>query len=115
MLHLCPQVKGASQITEDGLYWGGEPNQAQEAMEESTDRVFSGFDFKFFVQSTQFKPKELDKLIESESVFVTSVATSLLFQSRDRMGTRRAKPLWTEIMELLGDKYVAIKDELYER
>lgn len=30
------------------------------------------------------------------------------------MGTRRAKPLWTEIMELLGGKYKEVRDKLYE-
>jgi len=38
----------------------------------------------------------------------------VLFKSRDRMGTRRAKPLWTEIMELLGGKYKDIRDQLYD-
>jgi hypothetical protein len=53
MLHLCPTVKDATKLTEDGLYWGGDPAQAQEAMEDpSLERVMTGFDFKFFVQST---------------------------------------------------------------
>ena len=29
------------------------------------------------------------------------------------MGTRRAKPLWTDIMELMGGEYKDIRDELY--
>jgi len=29
------------------------------------------------------------------------------------MGTRRAKPLWTEIMELLGGDYKLVRDRLY--
>lgn len=128
MLHLCPHVEGATQLTEDGLFWGGDPSQAQEAMDASavggdskgeagttsSPRVYTGFDFKFFVQHTVFKPKELEKYVASDTFFVTHVASPLLFQSRDRMGTRRAKPLWTEIMELLGGEYTEIKDELYE-
>ena len=29
MLHLCPAVNNAKRITEDGMYWGGDPTQAQ--------------------------------------------------------------------------------------
>ena len=34
-------------------------------------------------------------------------------QSRDRMGTKKAKPLWTEIMELMGGEYLEAKDSFY--
>lgn len=34
-------------------------------------------------------------------------------QSRDRMGTKKAKPLWTEIMELLGGEYAQAKERFY--
>lgn len=60
MLHLCPAVKGAKQLTSDGLYWGGDPSQAQDAMNDpSLDRAMSGFDFKFFVQSTRWLPLQV--------------------------------------------------------
>lgn len=60
MLHLCPAVQGAKQLTNDGLYWGGNPAQAQEAMNDpSLDRAMSGFDFKFFVQSTRWLPLQV--------------------------------------------------------
>ena len=29
------------------------------------------------------------------------------------MGTKKAKPLWTEIMELLGGEYSQVKDSFY--
>jgi hypothetical protein len=29
------------------------------------------------------------------------------------MGTKKAKPLWTEIMELMGGEYLAIKETFY--
>jgi len=57
MIHLCPKVEGAKQITEDGLFHGGNPAQAQEAMNDpDLERIMSGFDFKFFVQSTRWLP-----------------------------------------------------------
>jgi hypothetical protein len=114
MLHLCPAVKGARAITEDGLYWGGDPSEAQDAMSDSAnERVFTGFDFKFFVQSTRFNPGELKKEIDNGTFYCAFVSKEVLFKSRDRMGTRRAKPLWTEVMDLLGGKYKDVKARLY--
>jgi len=115
MLHLCPTVVGAKKLTEDGLWWGGDPAQAQDAMEDSSSlgRVISGFDFKFFVQSTIWSKNELEKEIQGGTWFCAQVSKEVLFKSRDRMGTRRAKPLWTEIMELLGGECKDIRDQLY--
>ena len=114
ILHLCPGVAGATQITEDGLWWGGESSQASEALEKTLDRVYTGFDFKFFVQSTIWSNDEIEKEIQAETWFPASVSKEVLFKPRDRMGTRRAKPLWTEIMELMGEKYRDIRDQLYD-
>ena len=115
MLHLCPTVMNAQAITADGLFWGGDPAQAQDAMSDSSlERVMTGFDFKFFVQNTLFAPGYLEKEIKKDTFFLASVSKEILFKSRDRLGTRRAKPLWTEIMELMGGDYIAIKDQLYD-
>lgn len=115
MLHLCPTVNGATKLTEDGLYWGGDPAQAQDAMEDpSLEKVMTGFDFKFFVQTTLWSTKALDKEIKDGIWFPAMVSKEVLFKSRDRMGTQQAKPLWTEIMELMGGKYQEIKDEFYK-
>eukprot|EP00545_Synedropsis_sp_CCMP1620_P009825 CAMPEP_0119005684 /NCGR_PEP_ID=MMETSP1176-20130426/1867_1 /TAXON_ID=265551 /ORGANISM="Synedropsis recta cf, Strain CCMP1620" /LENGTH=374 /DNA_ID=CAMNT_0006957521 /DNA_START=6 /DNA_END=1127 /DNA_ORIENTATION=- len=103
MLHQCPTVAGTKQLTDDGLFWGGDAAQAQDAMSDpSLERVYTGFDFKFFVQSTRWLPLQLEKEIRDGTWFVASVSKEVLFKPRDRMGTRRAKPLWTEIMELMG-------------
>jgi Uncharacterized ACR, COG1678 len=91
MLHQCPSVIGCRKLTGDGLYWGGDPSQAQTAMEEATDRVMTGFDFKFFVQSTLWSPGELERQIAGGVWFVATVSKEVLFKPRDRMGTRRAK------------------------
>ena len=117
MLHQCPTVPGSQQITDDGLYWGGDPAQAQDALDnqqqQSQNRILTGFDFKFFVQATNFPPGELQRELNAETFFVCTVAKEILFKSRDRMGTRRAKPLWTEIMELMGGEYRQVRDRLY--
>jgi hypothetical protein len=114
MLHQCSAVSGARQLTDDGLYWGGDPAQAQEALgDASLDRLYTGFDFKFFVQSTRWLPLQLEREVKDGTWFCAHVSKSVLFKPRDRMGTRRAKPLWTEIMELMGGDYVKIRDQLY--
>jgi hypothetical protein len=53
-------VEGAKKLTSDGLFWGGDPAQAQDAMQDSSlERVLTGFDFKFFVQSTRWLPLQV--------------------------------------------------------
>jgi len=123
MIHLCKNVNHSTKITSDGIYYGGDPTQAQEAMQKTNDNIsefqlqqspMTGFDFKFFVQSTKWLPKQLKKEIFDDNIwFVADVSKDILFKSRDRLGSRRAKPLWTEIMELLGGEYKEMCDELY--
>ena len=60
MIHLCPTVPGAKRLTEDGLFWGGDPEMAAEVMTDpQLERVYTGFDFKFFVQSTRWLPMQV--------------------------------------------------------
>eukprot|EP00536_Pseudo-nitzschia_multiseries_P011535 jgi/Psemu1/243883/estExt_Genewise1.C_3980017 len=115
MLHLCPTVKDATKITDDNVYWGGDPTQAQDAMEDpSLDRIFSGFDFKFFVQSTIWSNVgNLQSEVDDKVWFPAKVSQNVLFKSRDRMGTKKAKPLWTEIMSLMGNEYSQIVENFY--
>lgn len=121
MLHQCPAVLDAVQITDDGLFWGGNPVQAQDAMGTSgvdfgaagKTKVYSGFDFKFFVQSTVYPAPALQQELAQGTFFAVRTSKDILFKSRDRMGTYRAKPLWTEIMELLGGDFISVKNKLY--
>ena len=61
MIHACPYVNGSIPLSKsDGLYWGGSPVQAQEAMRDSRlERPLSGFDFKFFIQTTRWLPGQV--------------------------------------------------------
>lgn len=133
MIHPCdatlmPDGKALQQC--EGLYWGGSPPTAQILMErgqvnlplkgmvddetgQERTRPLSGFDFKFFVQSTRWLPTQLEKEIRDETWFVAQVSKEVLFKSRDRLGAKRAKPLWTEIMDLMGGRYREIKERLY--
>jgi len=115
MLHFCSAVQGSTKLTDDGLYWGGDPEQAQDAMKDpSLPKPLSGFDFKFFVQCTKWLPTQLEQEVKDGTWIVASVSKEVLFKSRNRMGTRKGKPLWTEVMELLGGEYKKIRDQLYE-
>lgn len=63
MIHVCPTVDGAEKITDDGLFHGGDPVQGQDAMNDpSLERIMTGFDFKFFVQSTRWLPLQVSTL-----------------------------------------------------
>ena len=116
MLHLCPYVKGAFPLTMcDGLYWGGDPCEVSTAMKDSRlEKPLTGFDFKFFFKDTRWLPSQLEKEIQDETWIVAQVSKDVIFRNRDRLGPMRAKPLWKEILELLGDDYKHILDLVYE-
>lgn len=130
MIHPCDNIPNAKTLTEDGLFWGGDPGIAQQIMEGSDvdvtvkgeydedgnerKRPLSGFDFKFFVQRTRWLPTQLEKEVRDGTWFVAKVSKDVLFKSRDRLGTKRAKPLWTEVMELMGGEYKEVRDQFYE-
>ena len=115
MVHACPYVDGSVPLKKsDGLFWGGSPIQAQSAMKDDRlEKPLSGFDFKFFIQTTRWLPSQLEQEIEDGVWYLATVSKEVLFRSRDRLGAKRAKPLWTEVIELLGDDYQHIRDQLY--
>merc|ERR1712085_165735 len=115
MVHACPYVNGSVPLAQsDGLYWGGNPVQAQEAMKDiRLEKPLSGFDFKFFIQTTRWLPNALEQEIKDGTWYLATVSKEVLFRSRDRLGAKRAKPLWTEIIELMGEDYKHIRDQLY--
>lgn len=65
------------------MWWGGDPGTAQDCMSDpSLDRVYTGFDFKFFAQSTVWAPGDLAKQIASDTWFCAHVSKEVLFKSR---------------------------------
>jgi putative AlgH/UPF0301 family transcriptional regulator len=102
-------------LTEDGLFWGGNIIQAQEAMNcKSLERPMTGFDFKFFVQSTRWLPTQLEREVRDGTWFIASVSKEVLFKPRDRLGTMRAKSLWTDIIEFMGEQFLFALNSLYD-
>ena len=57
--------------------------------------------------------QQLEQEIKDGVWYLATVSKQVLFRSRDRLGAKRAKPLWTEIIELLGEDYKHIRDQLY--
>merc|ERR1740136_431306 len=72
-----------------------------------------GLILSFFVQSTRWLPTQLEKEIRDGTWILASVSKDVMFKSRDRLGSKRAKPLWTEVMESMGGEYKDIRDLLY--
>jgi hypothetical protein len=116
MLHMCPYVKGSTPLSMcEGLYWGGDPCEVSTAMKDPRlEKPMTGFDFKFFFKDTRWLPSQLEKEIMDETWFVAQVSKEVIFRNRDRLGPMRAKPLWKEILELLGDDYKHILDLVYD-
>lgn len=57
--------------------------------------------------------EQLEQEIKDGTWYLATVSKEVLFRSRDRLGAKRAKPLWTEIIELMGDDFEHIRDQLY--
>jgi hypothetical protein len=116
MLHMCPYVNGSQPLSMcDGLYWGGDPCEVKAAMTDPRlEKPLTGFDFKFFFKDTRWLPSQLEKEIMDETWIVAQVSKDVIFRNRDRLGPMRSKPLWKEILELLGDDYKHILDLVYE-
>lgn len=55
--------------------------------------------------------EQLEEEIRDGVWYLAEVSKEVLFRSRDRLGAKRAKPLWTEIIELMD--YGDIRDQLY--
>lgn len=74
MVHACPYVNGSVPLAKsDGLYWGGNPVQAQEAMRDSRlEKPLSGFDFKFFIQTTRWLPSQVSNMSSASVHFIES-------------------------------------------
>ena len=70
------------EVGRGGMYWGGDPAQAQDAMDDpSLNRIYSGFDFKFFVQSTIWNSMGvLQAEVDDNVWFPANVSQNILFK-----------------------------------
>lgn len=75
----------------------------------------SQFSFRFFVQQTVWKRGDLQSELNDGVWLPAACAKDIILKIREREGSRRPKPLWTDVMELVGGDYADIAKDLYER
>ena len=78
-------IPGSVQLTDDGLYAGGDWRTASTLVEKG---MANPFRFRLFAQATRWQPGELEKEIQGGAWLCADVSTDLLLKDRDR-GARR--------------------------
>ena len=93
-IHTCGDlIEGCEEICE-GLYWGGNINSVNDAID---NRLASPENFKFFVGYSGWSPEQLESEIESKSWFVANVPKELLMNCENN-------DLWKTILKSMGRK-----------
>ena len=87
-------VPGSIQLTDDGLYAGGDWRTASTLVEKG---MANPFRFRLFAQATRWPPGELEKEIREGAWLCADVSTDLLLKDRDR----GARPLALDVLEEL--------------
>ena len=107
-----PEIRDALRVTDDELFYGGSFDDAQLLVKKGTGSQFS---FRFFVQQTVWKRGDLQSELNDGVWLPAACAKDIILKIREREGSRRPKPLWTDVMELVGGDYADIAKDLYER
>ena len=87
-------IPGSVQLTDDGLYAGGDWRTASTLVEKG---MANPFRFRLFAQATRWQPGELEKEIREGAWLSADVSTDLLLKDRDR----GARPLALDVLEEL--------------
>ena len=95
-IHPYRTVTGATALTDDGLFVGGDWSSATMLVEKG---MANPFRFRLFAQATTWKPGDLEREIASGAWRVAQVSTELLLKDRDR----GARPLPLDILDSLLD------------
>ncbi|KAG5184952.1 hypothetical protein JKP88DRAFT_185555, partial [Tribonema minus] len=106
-IHTYPEVAQAEQVTEDGLFFGGDFKSAVHCVREG---IGSGFNFRFFVQYTQWGPGELGAEVNAGRWHAVSAGKMSLLRVRDRKGPDTAKPMWTDLLTMAGEEQPELKN-----
>eukprot|EP00316_Scyphosphaera_apsteinii_P024267 CAMPEP_0119325344 /NCGR_PEP_ID=MMETSP1333-20130426/65565_1 /TAXON_ID=418940 /ORGANISM="Scyphosphaera apsteinii, Strain RCC1455" /LENGTH=319 /DNA_ID=CAMNT_0007333309 /DNA_START=157 /DNA_END=1116 /DNA_ORIENTATION=- len=99
VLHTCDGIASAERVR-DNLWLGGwaeaRPRVADSSVAESR--------FKFFLGATEWSKGQLEQEIANGAWFVLDCAPELVIKDRV-MGMRpgKTKPVWTELVQLLGE------------
>lgn len=87
-------IAGSVQITDDGLYAGGDWRTCSTLVEKG---MANPFRFRLFAQATRWQPGELEQEIQAGAWLCADVSTDLLLKDRDR----GAAPLALDVLEEL--------------
>ncbi|CAM9741990.1 unnamed protein product [Chrysoparadoxa australica] len=98
-VHTYPQITGAMQLTQDGLYFGGEFESAVRVVSEG---VGSSAQFRFMLNFNTWGPGELEKEIAAGQWHQAECGKMSILKPRDRRGPDVAKPMWLDLMTMLG-------------
>jgi len=101
VLHTVEDLPGAVPIG-DGLWLGG----WSAARPKVADSSLSEERFKFFLGSTEWGPSQLEAEVKSGAWLLMQATPELLIKNRVmdwRPG--KPKPLWTELVQLMGEEY----------
>lgn len=109
-MHDIEELESAIEIRE-GLYLGGSFESAQELVEDGT---YSGFRFKFFLQTAAWGSGVLEEEIKKGWWLPARCSNQVILKVRERAaGALRSKPMWREILELAGGEYKDMAEDFY--
>ncbi|KAJ8611927.1 hypothetical protein CTAYLR_004349 [Chrysophaeum taylorii] len=93
-IHPYATVNNAVELTQDGLYCGGDWSSAKDLVERGRANPFR---FRLIAQATNWNPGELERELNAGAWRVADVSTELLLKDRQR----GAPPLWFDIADEL--------------
>lgn len=108
-IHTYPEIQGAEPISEDGLFFGGDFKSAAYQVQEG---VGSGFNFRFFVQFTQWGPGELAAELRAGRWHPVKAGKMSVLRIRDRKGPDTAPPLWKDLMAMAAEAAPALRAKI---
>jgi len=111
MIHSYPDIAQTLQLTEDGLYYGGDLESANEKVLKGTG---TGFNFRFFLQFTKWGPGEMEQQVQKGMWIPVKCSKMVILKARDRAGPYKCPPMWTDIIQKLGPPYNEALDFVYD-
>jgi len=109
-IHSYSDIPKSNQLTDDGLFYGGDLPFASEKVLNGSG---TGFNFRFFLQFTKWEPKELEQQVIDGKWLPVKCSKMVILKARDRVGPYKCPPMWTDILKRLGRPYTKLLDYVY--
>mmetsp|Transcript_22086 Transcript_22086/g.32062 ORF Transcript_22086/g.32062 Transcript_22086/m.32062 type:complete len:365 (-) Transcript_22086:204-1298(-) len=104
MVHSYEDIEGAKELpAAPGLYYGGDFKSASKKVSKGTG---SSFNFRFFLQFTQWGPGELEMQMKEGMWTAAKCSKMVILKARDRTGPNKTKPMWTDMSQKLDLPHV---------